>query len=255
MQEVRNTRQGEQNAHNKRMPGRLIPPMDEALNHTMNEQLVELYNSVYGDLMSSLAPFQGVSQPLLCRVPDGYTKTAIRLMVVGQQTYGWGVPPGSDGVAAQIGLYQDFDLARTYAHRGKPFWRAMHEVFNGLNPDGPERSFIWSNLVKVDQHGDRPDPQIEEIVSVLRLVPKEIAITRPDAVVFFTGPNFDTRLKATFPNCQFEQVTPIIARVLHPELPHSTFRTYHPGYLHRSDQWQAITDLITHIRNDKSRNA
>jgi hypothetical protein len=226
---------------------------------SMNEELAELYKSVYDGLMKALAPFSSVSQPLLCRVPDGYTKTFIRLMVVGQQTYGWDTSPRADGVPALMDLYRDFDLARTCPDRGKPFWSAMHQVFCGLNPDSPERSFIWSNLVKVDQRGNRPDPQVEEIVSVHRLLPKEIAITCPDAVAFFTGPDFDTRLKATFPNCHFEQVTPstptkVLARLVHPELPRSSFRTYHPGYLRRSGQWQTVGDLITHIRNDQNRN-
>ena len=215
----------------------------------MNQKLSELYQSLYPELTTELAPFKDVSKPLLCRVPDGYTDTTVRLMVVGQETRGWGVA-GVQDVGSLMNFYREFDLAHSRpTARRSPIWQAAHQLFNGLNPQGPERAFIWSNLVKVDQNGSRPKATVEEIVSRFGLLPREIAITRPGAVVFFTGPYYRSRLTTTFPGVSLEPAAPKISRVVHPQLPKASFHTYHPGYLRRG-HWHVIDALIALIRDD-----
>jgi hypothetical protein len=111
---------------------------------------------------------------------------------------------------------------------------------------------VWSNLVKVDQNGERPSAQVEAIISRYALVPREIAIIRPRAVFFLTGYTYDSRLQETFPGCQLEPVAPAIDRVLHSDLPNASFRTYHPNYLRRGRRWDIIDTLIGLIQSKGS---
>jgi hypothetical protein len=218
----------------------------------MNTELCHFYETIYPEVIASLAPFEDVSDPMFCCLPDGYLDTTIRLMIVGQQTRGWGEEPGLDCASAYMEHHRKFDLARTYRARSSPFWRGAHELAGLVNPNGPERAFLWSNLVKVDQDGVRPSPEIENLISQFGMVPREIEIAQPDAVVFFTGPNYDERLIATLPEIQFEFQTDYVARLVHPVLPRSSFRTYHPKALQMQSAWRAIADIATLIHNDRN---
>jgi hypothetical protein len=178
-------------------------------------------------------------------------------MVVGQQTFWW--PQGGwyrqglgeDPVADIMALYDDFNLAATYSGHNSPFWAANHTLYAALNPGAPARGFLWSNLVKIDQHQRRPDPEIEESISRFMLLSSEIRICRPDVVVFFTGPEYESRLQWSFPGARIEGLNGSLrrlARVVHPGLPRSSFRTYHPNYLRRSGQWEVLHEVAQYAR-------
>ena len=146
---------------------------------------------IYRDAMPSIghisAQYDAVSGPLLMTIPCSYVQTRVRLMVIGQQTYGW--PSVTVELEELLRTYKEFDLGREYY--SSPFWQASHQVFRSANPDGPERAFLWSNLVRVDQNCKRPCAEIENAVSDLGLLNRELHILEPDAAVFFTGPHYD----------------------------------------------------------------
>ena len=118
----------------------------------LSQQLRNLYSGAMGQLEQALNGRDGVSGPLFISAPDGYPETALRFMIVGQQGRGW--PDVSKGLDSLLNKYRGFDLGRKYART--PFWQASHKLDSALNPAGPARSFLWSNLVKVSQHGERP---------------------------------------------------------------------------------------------------
>jgi hypothetical protein len=206
----------------------------------MNRELARGYEKALPQL---LALPGGVSKPLLMQVPSGYGATPQKLMIVGQETKGWGPKGAQPSVADLMGGYAGFNLGANY--RRNPFWVASHQLHRALNPDAPEPSFLWSNLVKVDQNERRPTAEVEETVARLGLLAMEIGVTRPDVVVFFTGPRYDARLEATFPGARLEEAGPKVSRVVHRDLPELTFRTYHPGYLRRSRQWAVLSELAS----------
>lgn len=194
------------------------------------EELKQAYRDALPSIEQISAPDDGVSGPLLMKVPGSYRRASVRLMIVGQQTHGW--PSIEVGLDELLRRYAAFDLGRQYY--SSPFWQASHQLFRAVNPDGPERAFLWSNLVKVDQHGERPRVEIEDAVSALGLLNLELQILKPDAVVFFTGPYYDDRLRLTFPGVQYQEMGQDVVRLQHEDLPAKAFRTYHPRYL-----WQA----------------
>ena len=209
----------------------------------INEELTRRYEQALAQLPRLPA---GVSEPHLIQVPPTYALASTRLMVVGQQTYGWGDPPYVGSVQLLMAGYASFDLGNGY--RRSPLWMAAHKLHRALNPEGPERAFLWSNLVKVDQKGERPTPEVEEMAARLGLLQMEIELTKPDVVIFFTGPDYDDRLKATFPSVRFVDAGRLIHRLEHPHLPTRSFRTYHPKHLRLSRNWSVLTELIALAR-------
>jgi hypothetical protein len=215
----------------------------------MNTELKSLYTSKWADL-ERITQNDGVSWPLLLNVPQEYDRAKRRLLVVGQQTYGWdGYGDDTDGVAWLMEGYAHFALGRSY--KLTPFWQAARELYALLNPDGPPFGFLWSNLVKVDQEGDRPVEHVEEAICELGLLSAELEIVRPEAVVFFTGHSYDPRLCSTFPALRFVQLGEFLVRLEHPALPFHTYRTPHPKWLRLKKHWDALErmalEMGTHV--------
>jgi hypothetical protein len=215
-----------------------------------NEALGRTYRDRIGALIDALGAVAGVSNPHLITAPPEYAKADVRLMVIGQQTFGYvgqlGQDLGADPVGRLMDVYTDFRLGEHY--RTSPFWAAAHQVYAHLNPKGPPAGFIWSNLIKVDQYGNRPDPAVEEeCCDLFGVLTDEIALLQPDVVLFFTGPQYDQRLLTTFAGAKLLEVGthPLreLARVEHPWLPAWTFRTYHPAYLRRRGLWHLLDEI------------
>lgn len=194
------------------------------------EELNQTYRYAMPAIEQIAARHGGVSGPLFISEPLAYWESGVRLMIVGQQTCGW--PDVSVGLEGLLRAYREFDLGREYT--ASPFWQASHELSRGVNSEGPERGFVWSNLVKVDQYNERPEPEVEDAIWDLALLNRELEVLEPDAVVFFTGPHYEERLRETFPGVRYHMLTPDVVRLAHPDLPANAFRTYHPRYL-----WQA----------------
>lgn len=214
---------------------------DDMADHT--EKLNALYAAAMPELKRIAEAYDGVSGPLFMAVPDGYERAGVRVMIVGQQTRDW--PSVSVGLDELLRAYREFDLGRHYT--ASPFWQASHSVFAELNPTGPERAFLWSNLVKMDQHCKRPSPQLEEDVCRLGLLVGELQILKPEAVVFFTGPRYDERLRCTFPGVEYTALTPDVALLRHADLPPKAYRTYHPRYLWQAKKRAALGAIVEDI--------
>ncbi|MFC1999692.1 hypothetical protein ACFLXE_02905 [Chloroflexota bacterium] len=245
-------------------------------NTDYNKSLFEIYKNHWPSLRRALEGMGTVtlklSYPLMMHVFPGYEKANPRLLVVGQETYGWGFNGKADYLGSSIwddsiekldehgsveqlvreltGLYEGFKMAENYY--SVPFWRAIHELHRRLNPNCPKHGFLWTNLIKVSQSKRRPSPKIERIVCdsfpVLLL---EIKAICPDVVVFFTGPLYDSRLEKTFDGLSMDQVNRYakrhFSRLIHKGLPENSFRTYHPGYFQRSGKLDDLHRIIDRI--------
>jgi hypothetical protein len=207
------------------------------------EELKQAYRNALPSIEQISAQNDGVSGPLLMEVPDSYRRASVRLMIIGQQTYGW--PSVTVELDELLRTYTAFDLGREYY--SSPFWQASHQVFRAVNPDGPDRAFLWSNLVRVDQHRERPSAEIEDAVSGLGLLNCELQILKPDAAVFFTGPHYDDRLRQTFPGVRYHELAQDVVRLQHQDLPAKSFRTYHPRYLWQAKKRAALTSIADAI--------
>ena len=217
----------------------------------MNSNLMRLYQSNWSRLRRVSRSNRGHSCPFLLSASDAYSVAPIKVMFVGQQTCGW------DRLSA-LGKAPVRELMQWHRTDGDghkwsrtPFWRAVHEVAGALGV--PERGFVWANLVKMDRLRKRLRGSHEDRLGSIGLFPEEVRLLSPDVVVFFTGPAYDDRLVITFPGARLLPVKSMssnaIVRVVHCGLPTATFRTYHPGYLRRSNQWSVLQRLVKEIRS------
>ena len=216
------------------------------------EELRSIYANHWPSLVQLLhrqAVERKLSNPLLVDFEaHGYYEAPTKLVVVGQQTFGYcgtlGETLSGDPIACLLEEYRQFNLGHSYTK--SPFWRGSHELCQKLNPDSGAPGFLWTNLVKLDEDGKRPSIDVENALArVFDVLADEIRLAEPDVVVFFTGPNYDRRLVQSFPRCEFRPVAPGIgerdlAHLSYPGLPALSFRTYHPNYLVRSKRWAHI---------------
>ncbi len=202
----------------------------------MNDQLNQLYRRYWSSLESLIPKGSGYSHPFFLKVSDGYFHGP-KLLIVGQQSRKWQGDFGTyeipgDPVSRLMDCYAEFDLGKHYK---SAYWQESHRLLNLIDPESPRDGFVTSNLIRVDRIG-RPDPAFEEEVCRYPLLESEIEILAPDMIVFFTGPNYDTRLVSTFPGLKLGD-TPYrgIHEVTHPRLPQGRcFRTYHPRYVRQA---------------------
>jgi hypothetical protein len=221
------------------------------------------------------------SAPLLLHIFDEWLQSRNRVLVVGQETFSWGLDsyyhgrpgraclncpfepvttfakwrelPDGTGTKALLHAYEIFDFAKTQPLTSRsPFWRAFRELMEKIEGRNSRRAIMWSNLFRVDWNGGsvlKAEEQFRHMISSAQryLLRDEIAILQPGSVVFVTGPKYDFELKAEFEGVDFQQVdsspTRRLARLVHPQLPRTSFRTYHPSYLQRSKKWDVIGEI------------
>lgn len=222
----------------------------------LNKELFKLYKGQWANIEKILKANPQLSHPQLIYVPEKYTETEFRLMIVGQQPYEWhfnkdkGIREDLDlnpieKIEKLLWWYKNFSLGERYSR--SPFWQAAHKLNELLNPNFPRYSFLWSNLIKTDKRNWPPDPDIEKELRGLRLLQEEIRITQPNVVVFFTGPDYDDRIRQDFEGVESDW-NQDLARLQHKSLPKNSFRTYHPGHLRRKRKWAVINRIADLVK-------
>jgi hypothetical protein len=241
----------------------------------MNQRLQEAYADWKRSLQFAADDAAQLSPPLLLSVPPAYIEAERRILFFGQETFGWGWTrklrkdypkyevdypytdistlqdflANNDSVEALCWGYRAFDFAKYQpGTRSSPFWQAFREV-QGWRDVG----LIWNNLSRFDYQGGSVLSAPEALRTYFskrqcELMAKELEILQPHVCLFFTGPDYDTCLSDVFPDCTFTQVVEGIperqlARIGHPRLPASSFRTYHPAYLSRAGHWDFIEQI------------
>jgi uracil-DNA glycosylase len=111
---------------------------------------------------------------------------------------------------------------------------------------------MWSNLVRFDHQRARAEADVEATFTIL--LRKEIEILRPDVVLFLTGPEYDSSISKAFTGVIILTLSPRfelrqLAWLKHQELPETTFRTYHPGFLNRKPWRDAVKAEIVRAAN------
>jgi len=196
----------------------------------MNQQdkLNALYEKYWQQITDCIAQYPGLSQPILMKVPERYINSSTKIMIIGQQTFGW----GAGGICELLKCYENFNLGEKYY--SSPFWDIIRKI--EIIFQNQPYSCVWTNINKCDYNNNRPPMEIENKISTSFPVLKhEIEILNPDVIIFFTGPNFDRNILETFPEVKFIDLFDFkkikLAKLENLILPENTFRTYHPKYL------------------------
>src|ERR1700730_4372177 len=112
----------------------------------INNKLEIYYRKVVRSFLESSAVPNGYVGPFLISCPTGFVHLSCSWMYVGQETCDWGKAAREDDVDILIKQYQAFNLAEDYWN--SPFWSFGHTLDRQLNPRGPGRSFVWSNIAR-----------------------------------------------------------------------------------------------------------
>lgn len=194
------------------------------------------------------------SWPLLLRIwEDEYAAAPIKLMIFGQETYGWNNQSEGDveknTAETLTNEYLLHNMGRDRQH--SPFWRTVHKLNKMMgNPD--TNCFVWNNILKFgkeDSSGNPSNGVMDAEMKYMNVIPEEIDILNPEVCLFLTGPNYDSDILRKFPEAEFIPVdgfeTNQLVQVKSASLPQKSFRTYHPGYGERHKElYDKILDTI-----------
>lgn len=183
-----------------------------------------------------------------------YASSSNRLLIIGQETKGWNY--FVNDFERQMQTYEEFNVGDGYY--SSPFWNVIRKVEKALG--NPPHSCAWTNISKFDLDGGRSYDEYEStIANIDNILIEEVNIIKPDVCIFFTGPNFDHRVKGIFEGIKYNTIEDWslreLAQLSHPSLPVNSFRTYHPNYLRRagfeSDFVKYIETIIAKFRSKK----
>ena len=208
----------------------------------INVNLLDLYSRHWENLLlngKSLAPDFPTNPMLLWLDEDHFSTAAKRIIICGQEPWGW----DGFGTSIEEGMksYRRFFVEEQFypGYGQSAFWKAfrfLKAAICKLFPDD-QCYFIWQNVSKMGRN-DGNTGVTDEIRQLERkcfpVLREEMALLKPDVVVFLTGPNRDWDITFHFPDATFTPLagysTRQMARVRSAALPATTLRLYHPNY-------------------------
>lgn len=215
----------------------------------MNNRLNQLYiknNDIINEYRKKHSD-KNLHGPLLLNISN-YSSQKIKLMVVGQETFGWNK---SLSIVEQRTTYQEFNFGSSYY--SSPFWNVIRKLERSLNIE--PYAISWSNLNRFDVDCGSPDRTelAQDIASLDYLVKEEISILKPDVCIFFTNHKYDKRLRDLYQDLVFDNVHRLpkkhFSKLNHPDLPKYTLRAPHPRTI-RTQRWE--DDFITVVSQFKN---
>lgn len=223
----------------------------------INEKLRETYAKKIEGLKNSPAFADEVDGPILMHCwEEEYNKSQYKILFVGQECNGW-IGYMDDKIETSIEGYKKFALSKN--GNRTIFWQYVNKINSELNPDqAEEKNFLWTNVSKfstLDGKGLDWETHLST-VDKFNCLKDEIAVTKPDVVIFLSGPDYDGKINTQFNNeVKFETFKERnireVSKLEHPDLPKHTYRIYHPNYLQRSKKTFLLDELIDHVKSDK----
>jgi hypothetical protein len=202
---------------------------------------INLYNNHIQETNKNLR--NRATNPLMLKCPSGWEEADQRIMIFGQETNYWANECGNKAVFSgkierTIKVYDDFYLSNKMYN--SPFWNEFRRI---KKESGKVRkvSVAWNNIVKIGKLGTGNVPAINKITkNHFNVIAKEIEILKPDVLVFFTGPVYDSFIedylgkfdKKPIEGFETKQLCEIEFKTDHGI--RKALRTYHPFYLYRN---------------------
>ena len=220
---------------------------------SINEKLEQLYNEHFEKAKRAYADkkSQGnfkIANPLLLKISEKeYEESDLKVMIYGQETYGWfdkttalkDIETLKDSqwesvheydmaeTAQEFGnvslkqLMYEYDKYLKHAIRKKQkrtFWNNGFNYFVKRLSEGYKKPyFMWNNISKFGKINETG--MTNEIRNFERgyfpVVSKELEILKPDIVIFLTGPSRDVDIKANFKDVTFKSINtkePIVSK-------------------------------------------
>ena len=210
-----------------------------------NKKLSELYNKYFDNALKNKNELK-ISSPLLLKInEEEYNSSDLKVMIIGQETFGWHGEFGSENIDELMDGYDKYLTNNLRGKNKRVFWKAFHHFEKKLNNhyNNQKLYYIWNNLIKISKYEDKG------MTNAIRnfehnnfsVILEEIKILKPDMIIFFIGPNRDSDIKYNFNDVSFDNMgypdkikdkkTYTTAhKVISTDLPEKSVRLYHPNY-------------------------
>lgn len=187
------------------------------------------------------------ANPFLIVEPYDYRNKTKKVMICGQETQCWGEKEFGDSpdkatLDAILGIYAGFVNEKRY---NSPYW----QFINSLKKACPEVGFVCNNIVKIGKkYGAGCDDRINELtLKYFPVIPEELAILKPDMILFLTGPKYDWRIRKALGDFKTKQIGNIncFDEIIFDDssLP-KAIRCYHPRYLRQCGQEKMVKAFL-----------
>ena len=220
----------------------------------INKELSILYEQNWKEIQDMRSKNDGLSPPLLMKLPDDYLERDKRLFFIGQETHSWYNELERYDVNVLQELYRGFIEKEVPIYRS-PFWSMVREIVEDI---GTLSNYVaWSNLNRMDLNKKRPKKYEIAMIEKFSMLPKELEICNPTHIIFFTGPFYDELIQKIFPkvkvigklNEEFEERQ--LTELQIPTINAKCCRSYHPGYIsHRGKEYKnkVISAIVTFLK-------
>lgn len=129
------------------------------------------------------------ASPLLLQVDeDSYQRSDLKVMIFGQETWGWG--NFNDSIQVALERYTRFFVKENFykGYKKSSFWQAFRTFkkhFDGNNKD-KHISYIWNNISKIGINGKKGvTKEIRQLErDTFPVIREELAILNPDYLIF-----------------------------------------------------------------------
>lgn len=232
---------------------------------TLNIELANLYSShwdsyLLGRTSLSEKKLQGekldYTRPLLLKLKDEqrYLDSDKRIMILGQETNGW-AERGDMTPENSMNKYIDFFCDGEGVKWKGPFWNETKRFIRLVKKRFPEQkiAYIYNNVVKIGKSSGIGFPGETVYQTELRnfnVLKSEVDILKPDLLLFFSGVNYDGRIRDKFGNFTKTAVRGFTESQMcrlnfETNLP-TSFRTYHPKamYMQKLDKYHYLNAII-----------
>lgn len=231
----------------------------------INKQLKDLYTSKFQQgppcvlqLLREMRRGENPpAYPLLLKVNEEiHNKADLKIMIMGQETDSWerqqkrSFTPIDQSSKIVANTVDDFmDTYRTFLNewgKNSPFWHYIKNINSSLNRQLPGKTIeiIWNNIYKIgnkEKGKNRPTDIIRSFENEhFNVIEEEVNILKPDAVIFFTGPNYEKRVEKIF---SIALSMPLVSSINERELAKfqlsngiTAYRTYYPNYLQQNSK-------------------
>lgn len=207
---------------------------------SINNTLTELYRKHWDTLhqKGKALTIPPANPLLLCVNEEEYEAADKKIMICGQETWGWS--GWEQSIEATIEVYRKFFLNKEfYPGYGKSaFWKAFRYFENELTRAFSDQklTFVWQNISKIGRNDKKTGvtPEIRQLErECFPVFSEEMRVLAPDIIIFLTGPHRDLDIFFHFPKAEFKSVNDRVrrwCRIYQKDLPDVTVRTYHPSY-------------------------
>ena len=224
----------------------------------MAKKLSELYKEKWDVCNDNiLKSMEECAMPFLLAPTDAYCSSSKKIMILGQETFGWAgelYNPEDQTIENLMNLYDLFvNISRGY---NSPFWSFINTIQEEVSID---TQIIINNVVKIGKRGQTGcDKNINNLIfQHFNILLEEINILKPDMLIFLSGPRYDKYIKTFVGNFELEQMDPSIncrkfaqIKFDNKELP-VAYRCYHPRYLRMTRNFDNYLKIILDLIRNK----